>query len=379
MSEAAEPSPTAKGETAPSASAGPSFPDLVWAHHVWESRRRRDEIEADQVEQEAERRYREALAGFENKYGEFVSVYWSRFDASAVAVTVKPRSWYHMGDSDVRFHRATDWATRETPAVPEVLDRCERLALKAEQALRSTSELITVQWIFTVASHLLGLIERSGGRPDEADARRAADEAHKELHKIEAYYQRAGMNNGRIVYTQGMLLGVVALVLIVPVIVGVLSLFHTFNIDSKDIRTFFACYAAGALGAIVSVMTRMASQPREGYRKKFMLDFEVGRPSLLLLGGFRPLVGAISGFVVYFAFKAGFFETTPDENLSLFWYTTLAFAAGFSERFTVVVIERAGGATGAAKPPGKDETSCVGKDEEDGSRTPRQRDGGELT
>jgi len=374
-----EPSPTADGDAASAAPVGRSFPDLVWAHHVWEARRRPDEIEASQIEREAERRYREALAGFENEYGEFVSAYWSRVDASAVGVTVRARSWYHMGDSEVRFHRATDWATREAPAIPEALDRCERLALKAEQALRSTSELITVQWIFTVASHLLGLIERSGGRPDEADARRAARESHRELDKVEAYYQRAGMNNGRIVYTQGMLLGVVALVLIVPLIVGVLGLFHTFDTDSTDIRTFFACYAAGALGAIVSVMTRMASSPREGYREKFTLDFEVGRPSLLLLGGFRPLVGAISGFVVYFAFKAGFFQTTPDADISLFWYTTLAFAAGFSERFTVVVIARAEGATGSAKPSGKDETSCVGKDEEDGSRTPRQRDGDDFT
>lgn len=331
MSEAVVPRVgTAKAETAAAPKPPPTFPDLVWAHYEWDSERHQSGA-ADPQKEEA---YRSMLEEFERANGEIVDVYWSRVDASAVAVTVKPRGRFALGDADVRLHRATDWATRATPLIPDVLNQCETLAMKAREVLRGTSELIAIQWIFGVASHLLGFIERHDGKPRARDAVKAAEAGGRELVKIEEYYDRAGTKAGRIVYAQGMVLGVFAMIGVGFLSAGVLWLFDAYDKNSEAIQFFFACYGAGALGGIVSVMSRMASP-----RGAFVVDYEVGRPALRLLGSFRPLLGAIFGLALYFAVRAGLLQISPgDEKTSLYWYTVLSFLAGFSERFTQVII-----------------------------------------
>jgi hypothetical protein len=306
------------------------FPDLVWAHFEWDSQRRH----GDHVDPQLEVRYREMLAAFEKEYGELVNVYWSQTDASAVGVTVKRYGKLHPGsDTDIRFHRVTDWVTRSTPGIPDALNQCETLAMKAREVLRGTSEQITMQWIYAVASHLLGFIERNDGKPAEGQAKKAARDAHSELARLEAYYDLAGMKEGRIVYTGGMLVGVFGLVVVAILSALVLWAFGAYDSHSREIQTFFACYAAGALGAIVSVMSRMASAKNE-----WVVDYEVGRPALRFLGSVRPFVGAIFGLALYFTIKAGLLQIEPNKTgTSFYWYTSLAFLAGFSERFTKVL------------------------------------------
>jgi hypothetical protein len=141
------------------------------------------------------------------------------------------------------------------------------------------------------------------------------------------------MKEGRIVYTGGMLVGVVGLVGVAILSAFVLWVFGAYDSHSREIQTFFACYAAGALGAIVSVMSRMASAKNE-----WVVDYEVGRPALRFLGSVRPFVGAIFGLALYFTIKAGLLQIEPNKSgTSFYWYTSLAFLAGFSERFTKVL------------------------------------------
>jgi len=112
-----------------------------------------------------------------------------------------------------------------------------------------------------------------------------------------------------------------------------LWIFGAFDAHSRDIQTFFACYAAGALGAIVSVMSRMASA-----RSEWVVDYEVGRPALRFLGSVRPFVGAVFGLALYFTVKAGILQIEPNKlGTPFYWYTSLSFLAGFSERFTKVL------------------------------------------
>jgi hypothetical protein len=330
----------------------PSFPDLVWAHYRWESTRG----ESDRGNEHLDREFRTTLRRFEEKYGPLVSVYWSRTDASAVGVTEKaPPRWRRligMTDSDLHFHRATDWVTRDVPKIPDALNECETLAVKVREVLRSTSERVAMQWIFSLASHLLGYVERVGGKADPVEAQKVADDARLHLLQIDAYYERAGTKAGRIVYAAGMFIGVFALVVIGFAAAAILWAFNSYGAHSHDIQIFFACYAAGALGAIVSVLSRMASP-----RNAFMVDFEVGRPSLRLLGLFRPLLGAIFGLAAYFALKAGLLQITPkkDQN-NFYWFTSLAFVAGFSERFTKVLMDSIGGVLPGMEPARRQRT-----------------------
>jgi hypothetical protein len=333
-----------------------SFPELVWAHFRWEQ-----ELHAGRpVHSAIEARYRAALASFERKHGTILEAYWSTTCASAVAVTVKraPRPFCWLGrDPQLHFHRATDWVTKDAPVVAEVLQRCETLAIRVSEVLRGTGERVAMQWILAVASHLLGFMDRTEGRPESGEAREVAKAQTGELAKVEGYYERAGSNAGRLVYFWGMMIGVIAIAVLAPVVAAIFLLFDLYDSHTRELQTFFACYAAGAVGAIVSVMSRM----NRG-EDRFAIDYEVGRNSIRRIGSFRPFLGAVFGVVLYFALSSGILQTEipPDDSQAFFYYGTLAFIAGFSERWTKVIL---GGAERVI-PGGGD----------DGDQPPRERE-----
>lgn len=317
-----------------------TFPELVWAHHLWE-RKLHDEKRNDKT---LEQRYRRTLLDFERAEGRMLSSYWSTERASAAAITVKPAPLplrAFGAEPAIRYHRVTDWVTEELPQVADVFHRCDVLAVKIGEVLRGTSERIAMQWLLAVSSHLLGCVERTRGLP--ADERRVATAAiaatqHEELDELERYYHRAADRTSRLAYSSGMIIGVFVCAVLAVVVAG---LFEAFALDAEPraLKTFFACYTAGALGAVVSVLSRMA-----GVRgSSFGVDYEVGRRKIMRLGGYRPFLGAIFGLATYFALQSGLLQVkTPQEDkTSFYFFTVLAFLAGFSERLTQVVLSGA--------------------------------------
>ena len=78
-----------------------------------------------------------------------------------------------------------------------------------------------------------------------------------------------------------------------------------------------AALVAGALGAVVSVIQRINAG-------KFQLDYDVGRPYALFLGGLRPLIGGAFALAISFAFTGGLLhlpvaagESSNDRRLAL--------------------------------------------------------------
>lgn len=333
MTDIAVPQQFADDAPLPAADVQISFPELVWAHFRWE-----EELHAGRpVPSALEARYRGAVASFERKHGEILEAYWSTTCPSAVAVTLKraPRPFRWLGrDPQLHFHHATDWVTKDAPPIADVLQRCETLAIRVTEVLRGTGERVAMQWILSVARHLLGFMDRTEGRPESAEARAMAHDQVRELSNVEGYYERAGANAGRIVFFWGMMIGVVAIAALAPVVAGIFLLFDLYDGNTRELQTFFACYAAGAVGAIVSVMSRM----NQG-EDKFAIDYEVGRNSIRRMGSFRPFLGAVFGVVLYFGLSSGILQTEiPDDSQAFFFYGILAFVAGFSERFTKVIL-----------------------------------------
>ena len=58
-----------------------------------------------------------------------------------------------------------------------------------------------------------------------------------------------------------------------------------------------------------------------------------------MLGSYRPVLGAVFGVFTYFVLASGILQLKPldDAKTALYYYGTLAFVAGFSERFTQVL------------------------------------------
>ena len=310
-----------------------SFPELVRAHYAWEKTGCVDGSEAD--------RYSDLLRKFEAEEGDLLHVYWATKRPSAVALTRKERGKWAQRFSDhddrIRLHRVTDWLAREG-RIAELLHHCDTLAIKVSEVLRGSSERIATQWIYAVESHLLGFIERTGGRADKDAIREVWNTQKDELIEIERYYTRAATKAARIVYFWGMVVGAS-----VSVALGgglaLLLWYHDRFEEPKTLmtQTFLVCFVMGTLGAFVSVLMRMSSN-------SFRVDYEVGRSTIRRLGSFRPFIGAVFGVAMFFLIKSGLLNIVVDADPpsdQFFFYGTLAFLAGFNERWTNVILGKA--------------------------------------
>lgn len=326
-----------------------AFPELVWAHHLYV----REAHEQGVTHGPAEREYHEQLARFTQQQGKLVNAYWCTSEASAVALTEVPGRrvgrFLWRRPPDIEFHAATDWVTRDAPELGHVLHTCETLAIRATEVLSGTAERITLQWILSVGGSILGVVDQAEGKLSRDQAEGAATRARNELIKIESYYDRVGAKTGRLVYFAGMMAGLFWLAVLAAVAAGLYSLFGEFHRHDVGTQTFFICYGMGAVGAVVSVMSRMTSS-REG---TFTVDYEVGRRAIRRVGNFRPVIGAVFAVVLYIALRGGLIQLkTPAGHQTIFFYATLAFLAGFSERRARFVLGNAermlgGGAGGS--------------------------------
>jgi hypothetical protein len=197
---------------------------------------------------------------------------------------------------------------------------------------------IALNWIFSEQSFLLGVIERTDGKPSEKDLDAVVAEHAEELKRIERYYDRAASKSVRLVYFVGMIVGILLLAALGLAIAGILGVSTELNLRSTPTQNFFASYGAGAVGALVSVMLRMRPDTRSG----FSVDYEVGRGPIFWLGAFRPVIGAIFASALYFALESDFIQlgTITQQNTFTF-YAFVGFLAGFSERFTHVIFGEA--------------------------------------
>jgi hypothetical protein len=229
-----------------------------------------------------------------------------------------------------------------------LLHEYDALALRASEILTPAPKRIALEWIFAEESYLLGFVERTGGQASEQELEDLVRDHHKSLTQVEDYYERAGAKAARIYYFLGMILGTLLLFALGTAVV--IPLIHWVGLKpfEPSAQNFFASYAAGAIGAVVSVMTRMRSDKKD--ERGFRIDYEVGRQPLYVLGAFRPFIGAVFGTAVYFALQSSFVQLKPTNMDSAFYFFALvAFLAGFSERFTHVILGQAEGAVTGAK------------------------------
>ena len=327
-----------------------TFPDLTWDHFHWEHQRRTGHSEHP----EAARRYRKTRAAFEERYGEIISEYWSIVEPSGVALTHKKVPVLLSGiiDDERQFHRSTDWVTRHNPALAGVLFDCENLAIRISEVLRYTSESVGLKRIMAVASHVLGVIDRDQGQVEKNEAKDIAAKQNDELREIRDYYRKAGARIGLTVYTQGMIVGVLLIGVLLALGVVALTVWGSLSWDPEDTRIVISV-AAGAIGAFVSVLQRISSD-----KSKFSVHYDLGKRTLYMLGSYRPVLGAVFGIFTYFVLASGILQTTApkDDQTALYYFGSLAFVAGFSERFTQVLAKGVEGLVPAQGSPDESST-----------------------
>lgn len=334
------------------------FADLVWAHFLWVEAR-----ETGAASEELEGAYLRKLREFEAAEGPIAKVYWSTVAASAVAMTECPRPKrgrdplrLREPEADIRLHRVTDWLLDESE-LPHLVQQCDVLASRVRQNLRGGSQRVAMERLYGVLEQVLGLIERTEGRPRENQERKLVKAQLDELRAIEESFLTAGNQGARVVYFSGMLIGTVvmaALGLLAALPLWLLGLLDGGDATARELALLFLCFGSGMVGALVSVMSRL----RPG--GNFRIDFEIGRPLVRRLGLFRPAVGAVFGVLLYAVLKSGLLLVEPEgarfPGDPVYYFAVTGFLAGFSERWVHVII---GGAKRTIAPGKKN-------DEEDG-------------
>jgi hypothetical protein len=319
-----------------------TFPDLVRIHYRWRKTVSHSS-DAPPAERDAvDAEYHAALARFESEHGEIISAYWCADFESAVALTSGVRATgrlRRLRPPAPRFHRVSDWATKDDPEVARMLHQCDELAIRSAEVLRGRSRRICIQLVMTSACHLLSLVDARHIRTDPKKHRAAVADEKRELELVAEDYRQAANGDAQLIYFGGMGIGVVFITLLYLVARGVLQ-----GEDVQD-ATIIGCLVAGALGAVVSVIARINSG-------SFDLDADVARGYTLFLGTLRPWIGSVFGVLTYFAVTSGFvevFKVPPDGIKQFYFLCVIAFGAGFSERWAQDTLT--GGLAGRGRKP----------------------------
>lgn len=288
----------------------PSFAELVYAHFTWwESRHEPHRLPQSTAAYE---RLRER---FEARHGLIVHAFWCSHIESAVALTERPTRW---GRTALAFHRESDWATKDHPLIAAELHQCDDLAVRAQTVLTGVRRRICLHLVAASAGHLLSLVDSSSEHvPDATEAAIARE--RKALKETERYYTHAANGQAQIAYFFGM-------ACVTALIAGTCGLTLVYNNWTASV----AALIAGACGAVVSVVQRINAGD-------FDLDYDVGRPYAVFLGGLRPLIGGAFALAVSFAFTSGIahlpISTTDPASNGRLALLVVSFVAGFSERW----------------------------------------------
>ena len=294
----------------------PSFSELVYAHYDWWRA-----LRAEQPTAALEERYNRVKHAFQAANGRIVKSYWCSHVESGVVLTEERRRLSLRG---VRcgFYLEGDWAAHDWPDIAAELHHCDELAVKATSVLTGVRHRICMNLIMASAEHLMSLVDRRASGTPPADES-VVNRERRCLEKTEHYYTVAANGQAQIVYFAGMSMVLCAIALCAAVWLSV------------SWSTGMAALLAGASGAIVSVVQRINSG-------RFELDYDVGRPYALFLGGLRPLIGGAFAMALSFAFAGGLLhlpvsetETRGDRHLALL---VISFVAGFSERWAQDVL-----------------------------------------
>ncbi len=321
-----------------------TFPDLVRIHFRWRQAAKQGSGVSEADEARLNDAYHEALLRFEDEHGELVSAYWCADVESAVALTAgRPHpGWVRRLLSVApKFHRVSDWATKDEPDIARALHHCDELAIRAGEVLRGRSRRITIQLVMTSACHLLSLVDARDDRTDLAAHRTAVAVETRELANLRRDYRESANGDAQLVYFLGMAFGICLLALLY------VSANNILRGEGVEEKTIIGCLVAGALGAVVSVVARINSGT-------FALDSDVQRGYTLFLGALRPVIGSVFGLLAFFMLTSKFvqfFDIPPEGSMDRFYFLcVIGFAAGFSERWAQDTLT--GGLTGRGR--GKD-------------------------
>lgn len=311
-----------------------TFEQLAYAHLA---RRGRIETRRDYVEN-AKYYYPRLLRRFCAKHGTITDSYDRYWPADRTSVvyavtTSRDEIW-------IRYFPNPGQDTATVAEIENLLSSVYLFAKKVREILPpGASRRNYLDQLFEIIYSALVLLDEEVQSPSQDEAQSAL--VVQRLASIRGRFTEIknadcadlAVRQGRFVFFLGMLhaVGILSLCLTALIVVLARSAQHL----HAALEFVLPC-VAGSVGAVISVMNRVATGD-------FTLDWRVGWEQNRMLGMFRPLVGAVVGVVLVVLLKSALLAYRPSDGADpLYLYIGLAFTAGFSERFTAILLERVG-------------------------------------
>ena len=240
------------------------------------------------------------------------------------------------GRLEIEFVYLAESTNDTDPDIEAAVWEARTYYLDADQCRSRLRFNSIVRNIFLIIASLLDLADKEARREcDAKHIKQTLPRINDELKQVGTEIKLALSVEARHQYLLGMFLGAVILVAVVIVIrwVVVPNLAPKVHIDNLGLETVIA----GGLGAVLSVMTRITAN-------NLSVDPTTGTGLVRLAGGFRPLIGGIFAFAVYAFVKGGLLpiEVTVTGTGEIYFFLSVAFLAGFSERLAQDAVTRAG-------------------------------------
>ena len=243
-----------------------------------------------------------------------------------------------MVTGDGRLYAIAPTDASET--VGDLFFQANTAAVDAHRSTEASDRDRCLSLLFEVLASALRASDAGHGRvaADRITALRRQLKAARQV-GIDAARRRA-----QFWYTGGVVIGVGLVVLIglgVDWAIPKLTVNILTGASSRQVPELFeACMNAGGAGALLSVMMRMSS-------RTLRIDTTASRRLLFIVGGMRPLIGAISGVAAFALYQAKFLpvpivQPALGSTEQFFLVGTLAFLAGFSERLAQDAFVRTG-------------------------------------
>jgi hypothetical protein len=189
---------------------------------------------------------------------------------------------------------------------------------------------LCLHMIYGVIAGLFVELDRAAAREGDAPVECARIKYLETAYdRAEAYFKRAAQRRAQLRYLGGMGGGLTAMALI-----GILLSLGLATLPdiSDQAPLFVATLVAGGAGAVLSVLFGMTSGNLRLHT--LFANAESGLGPLVAAGGLRPLLGALSGTVVYVLLQSGLVPLkVPADAAGTHFYIALAIVAGFSERW----------------------------------------------
>jgi hypothetical protein len=265
------------------------------------------------------------------------SYYCGEVDAAA-ALTLKRRSLWSKAFrwEEPTLHilnNAPQGAHRDPNAVAalDLLSECDELSVRAADFLPNLPRRQILSHVYGLTTDALFILDEATRRllagsapsPGTADGSESglAQNSKARLRFVATYLDWSAKRAAQFYYLRGVALGL-ALVALVAVLLG--------QVETSALQMDLLAWTmgAGATGAAVSVLLRVRSSG-------LVLDYRVGRRRLLLLGAIRPVIGAVSGSLVYFLSLAGILPLAESSAFSrqVGLHVISGFLSGYSERW----------------------------------------------